>query len=880
MRKIGLQLLFLIFSGIAMAQPAKLKDFNGMCTNHTPVGNLIYYTCGSELWKSDGTTSGTVLVIANLRNPRNLTAVGNRVYFLTDSHPEANEAEGTVRMYYTEGTSSSTRYFYQFISVDNMIAFKGKLYFTDDSGELMATSGTSVFTVKEIYPGEGKAIKPGSAMKVYNDHLYFSANDGVHGTQLWRTDGNTPGTVLYHSVNYNEEDPSVNIHDFVVYQNKLYFLMDANGFGPTIFASTDGVNKVDHLFTWGDNSMVRNLTVSNNRIYFTDKGPDSGYILKLYYFQGSVESVEKVADLGYYWDWADNFMDVNGTLFFTMNNDGFDWQLWKTNGTEAGTQKFFSVSLGRYSQFEGISVGGKVLFEGYPAYDASTYDPSYFEQPLQLWQTDLTMEGTAMVKDIYPQLDLSFPNKEYESYYNFVQLNNAVYFTSSNTSSTSFWKYTPDTFNIGYFTTINTVTDKDIKVLAEGDTIFTDQKISFRANATGPVGTVKFYINDVLRRTESSKPFALAGDFNGDYTEWTKSKGNYKLTGIPFGTNGVQGKASTINFIVLAPSDTVSSPAMRLVLVNSQSNTDVRDLSSNDTIRIGSSLPEVSIKALPPTPAGSVVFYVDGAVYRTENSAPYAIKGDYNGDYTAWPVSNGSHTVSVSSYSGSGGSGTLLETRTISIWVASGTTTNPAQISFTLINAATDQEIGPLLHNQIIDLSKTGNKLNIRANSSLAGTKSVSFDFNGKTRYKVESAAPYALFGDSNGNYSTWTPATGTYTLSATPYTNTGGTGTAGTPLSITFHITGNANRLSAYPNPAEGATSLSLEGDQEPDGMAEVIIFDQEGKEYFRESMEVARLKSGVNLDLYTINLTPGLYFIEMRRDNEEPKVVKLIKK
>jgi hypothetical protein len=54
---------------------------------------------------------------------------------------------------------------------------------------------------------------------------------------------------------------------------------------------------------------------------------------------------------------------------------------------------------------------------------------------------------------------------------------------------------------------------------------------------------------------------------------------------------------------------------------------------------------------------------------------------------------------------------------------------------------------------------------------------------------KIENISPYALFGDNNGNYNTWTPSVGSYTLKATPYSATGGGGTAGTSLTVNFQV-------------------------------------------------------------------------------------------
>ena len=128
-------------------------------------------------------------------------------------------------------------------------------------------------------------------------------------------------------------------------------------------------------------------------------------------------------------------------------------------------------------------------------------------------------------------------------------------------------------------------------------------------------------------------------------------------------------------------------------------------------------------------------------------------------------------------------------------------TVNPAPqavISFTLINADTDQPIAtfnPLNNGATLNLATLPTRnLNIRANTSPATVGSVRFGLNGKSNYRTDNSAPYALGGDNNGNYSTWKPSLGTHTLTARPYTRSDAGGTAGTALTITFTVTDKSN--------------------------------------------------------------------------------------
>jgi len=117
--------------------------------------------------------------------------------------------------------------------------------------------------------------------------------------------------------------------------------------------------------------------------------------------------------------------------------------------------------------------------------------------------------------------------------------------------------------------------------------------------------------------------------------------------------------------------------------------------------------------------------------------------------------------------------------------------------SFTLINADTDADIGTLNHGDTLNLAAlpTSN-LNVRANTDPATVGSVRFSLDGNANYRTENTAPYALEGDSSGNYNPWTPSLGSHTLTATPYSDSGAGGTAGTALTINFSVVDNPGNL------------------------------------------------------------------------------------
>ena len=124
---------------------------------------------------------------------------------------------------------------------------------------------------------------------------------------------------------------------------------------------------------------------------------------------------------------------------------------------------------------------------------------------------------------------------------------------------------------------------------------------------------------------------------------------------------------------------------------------------------------------------------------------------------------------------------------------------------FTLINAASDSVIGPLMSGDQIVLNNVGKKLSIRADTS-GNIGSVQFDFDGVTNYRTENNSPFVLGGDSNGNHAPIDDLAieGLHTVSATPFSGSKLSGTSGATLTISFVVTAVATPPTNTPPPSK----------------------------------------------------------------------------
>jgi len=188
--------------------------------NMVALGNQLIFVAddgeGRELWRSDGTTVGTVLVkdldntVAST-NPTEFTLMNNALFFISAAGNTSTDglwktdgtALGTIRLA-AVSTAFDGFYMGRESAQPIVISALNQLFFAADNGstgmELWTSDGTIAGTVQVLDIRTGGDSSP-AMFRAGSQFLLFIAEDDDGRSKLWRSDGTPGGTTLIKDIN-------------------------------------------------------------------------------------------------------------------------------------------------------------------------------------------------------------------------------------------------------------------------------------------------------------------------------------------------------------------------------------------------------------------------------------------------------------------------------------------------------------------------------------------------------------------------------------------------------------------------------------------------------------------------------------------------------
>ncbi len=293
----------------------------------------------------------------------------------------------------------------------NLTDLNGNLYFSADDGvngeELFRSDGTvtGTYRVADINPGPSGSL-PGW-LKVSNGILFFKADGGVFGEELWRTDGTLTGTVQVRDIYTGPIGSSpTRLTDL---GGALFFSAVSPGSGRELWTSDGtmtGTLLVKDIYPGGMSGDPRRLTAVNGALTFIAAEPNTG--LELWTSDGTTSGTRLVRDINP--GAADSYpsppdpndvIAIDGTVFFSADDGVHGIELWKSDGTLTGTVlvKDIYPGAGDSSPDKFANVNGTLYFRAISEVLG-----------IELWKSDGTITGTVVVKDINPGLGNSMPS--------------------------------------------------------------------------------------------------------------------------------------------------------------------------------------------------------------------------------------------------------------------------------------------------------------------------------------------------------------------------------------------------------------------------------------------------------------------------------------
>jgi len=341
------------------------------------------------LWRTDGTAAHTEPV-KDLAPDAEMTGLdlfivsGDTLYFRGYDPVHGNE------IWRSDGTAEGTYLVRDINSANagaapwNLTAHSGYLYFTEDDGvhgtELWRTDGidgTEAHTkmVKDIKSTGGDSSSPFYLTPAGN-YLYFTADDGAHGIELWRTDGTEAHTAMVKDLG-----PSTNIYGMKAFNGSIYMCADDGVSGFALWRS-DGTAATTRLIK-GTDPVNQNgygpesFTVVGDWLYYSNW--DSTHSTELWRTDGTTANTTLVSDIRPGTDESyPNYLVANGDALYFRADSGAGTKLYRASADGSLTSSTITGSNVSYG-YTYASIGGRLFIPF--ASDETGQEFAYLDEP-------------------------------------------------------------------------------------------------------------------------------------------------------------------------------------------------------------------------------------------------------------------------------------------------------------------------------------------------------------------------------------------------------------------------------------------------------------------------------------------------------------------
>ena len=269
--------------------------------------------------------------------------------------------------------------------------------------------------------------------------------------------------------------------------------------------TAEGTNLVKDIYPGANDGFPNHLTNINGTLYFWARTNETGY--ELWKSDGTTNGTVMIKDIypgfrdgGFGYNTTDdntpNFFSLGNNVYFVATEGSTGYELWKTDGTAAGTLQVKDIYPGTESSNLGY---GWIFNDGYSGltlfknelYFSAKDGKSQPYHGQELWKTNGTEAGTVMVKDIVAGTGDSSP--EFFTIYN-----NSLYFAAgSSNSSRVIWRTTDGTES--NTVSISGVLNPNYLTVSNGILYFSAYASS------GSVGTELYRLDMQLATNEISK---------------------------------------------------------------------------------------------------------------------------------------------------------------------------------------------------------------------------------------------------------------------------------------------------------------------------------------------------------------------------------------